>query len=116
MSKPEEPKRTLELHEHTGFKRLKNMFQRKPNNGDASLATSEMLEQKLSDIKELRLFVKKHECPVCTVMELEMFAYERGPKGWEAGLYCTACKSSGIFNQTGLHFERGRKETETPKP
>lgn len=104
-----------EKHQFTGFKRLRNMLSPKEHNGHAEPKASEDLDQKLKDIKEMGAFIRGQNCPACNEKQLKLFAFERGPTGWEAGLECNACGSTGIFNKTGLHFERGAKDQEPKK-
>lgn len=62
------------------------------------------IDRRLKKVKDLRDHVKKLPCPACTKNDaLTLVSVELGPKGWEAGILCSNCKTNGVLNQDGMH-------------
>jgi len=62
------------------------------------------LTDEMVDVKEFRLFVQNHECPVCGNGKLDLIAYEKGIEGWAAEVTCNSCLVKGIFNEGGFRI------------
>lgn len=62
------------------------------------------LNTEMDDVKQFRVFVQAHECPVCGNGKLDLIAYEKGTEGWETGVTCNSCFIKGIFNEGGFRI------------
>ena len=45
-----------------------------------------------------RKLVEKTDCPACKGKTLELAKFERGPKGWESDITCSACNFAGVVS------------------
>jgi hypothetical protein len=71
------------------------------------------ISDSLGELKRLTDYTNATPCPCCKqIKKLRIFNYRRGRLDWEAAVICESCKSKGVLNPTGLHFNLVYKDIE----